>query len=383
MKIQELPARAYLAHLRRHPVPELMDEECLAALANVEAQFGDTITHGAGLEVRLGNPARFVDYIMCVDQDYVPGIQCIWYEIDYADYLRGGEISPCLFINTSDYKEEKADEPEHTAAEDDNVQRQEKPFVPPMGKKFWDSVLPPFAGEKRAARLRGQLDRVLAALPPNATIKQIGTMSPRGELDILRLVVIFHQWESIFAWLRDVGWPGDTGAMEQALLPWKEAQGFAVNIDLSESGLLEKTGLEVFGRWRHPLLVDKFIERLEDAGLCLPSKGAALRRWIRILPDGESGTVALYSSSLFSALRAACPPGYGTDRRNGCSAGGNGAGPDPGMRGKPGARDPVLQRRNLRAAGTPAEGLRCGRPPCGSGSGPAKGAGTGERSAAD
>ena len=287
MKIQELPARAYLAHLRRHPVPELMDEECVAALANVEAQFGDTITHGAGLEVRLGNPARFVDYIMCVDQDYVPGIRCIWYEIDYADYLRGGEISPCLFVNTSDYKEEKTDEQEHAAAGDDNVQRQDKPFVPPMGKKFWDSVLPPFAGEKRAVRLRGQLDRVLAALPPDATIKQIGTMSPRGELDILRLVVIFHRWESIFAWLRDVGWPGDTGAMEKALLPWKEAQGFAVNVDLGESGLLEKTGLEVFGRWRHPLLVDKFIERLEEAGLCLPSKGAALRRWIRILPDGD------------------------------------------------------------------------------------------------
>ena len=390
MKIQELPARAYLAHLRRHPVPELMDEECLAALANVEAQFGDTITHGAGLEVRLGNPARFVDYIMCVDQDYVPGIQCIWYEIDYADYLRGGEISPCLFINTSDYKEEKADEPEHTAAEDDNVQRQEKPFVPPMGKKFWDSVLPPFAGEKRAARLRGQLDRVLAALPPNATIKQIGTMSPRGELDILRLVVIFHQWESIFAWLRDVGWPGDTGAMEQALLPWKEAQGFAVNIDLSESGLLEKTGLEVFGRWRHPLLVDKFIERLEDAGLCLPSKGAALRRWIRILPDGDPFIQTLvtyfklnYAKGRVTEAKAYLEQSPYIHRRNGCSAGGNGAGPDPGMRGKPGARDPVLQRRNLRAAGTPAEGLRCGRPPCGSGSGPAKGAGTGERSAAD
>ena len=287
MKVQELPARAYLAHLRRHPVPELMDEECLAALANVEAQFGETITHGAGLEVRLGNPARFVDYIMNVDQDRIPGIQSIWYEIDYVDYLRGGEISPCLFINTSDYKEEKADEQEHTAAEDDNAQRQDTPFAPPMGKKFWDSVLPPFAGEKRAARLRGQLDRVLAALPQDATIKQIGTMSPRGELDILRLVVIFSQWDSIFAWLRDVGWPGETGAMEQALLPWKEAQGFAVNIDLGESGLLEKTGLEVFGRWRHPLLVDKFIERLEEAGLCLPSKGAALRRWIRILPDGD------------------------------------------------------------------------------------------------
>ncbi|MBR4907415.1 MAG: hypothetical protein IKZ43_00120 [Acidaminococcaceae bacterium] len=299
MKIQELPARAYLAHLRRHPLPELMDEECVAALANVEAQFGDTITHGAGLEVRLGNPARYVDYIMNVDQDRIPGIQCIWYEIDYADFLRGGEISPCLFINTSDYKEEKADEQKCCAvgAEDtqgqepfstkDEVQKQGLPSAAAMGKKFWDTVLPPFAGEKRAARLRGQLNRVIALLPRDAAIKQIGTMSPRGELDILRLVVIFHRWDSIFAWLRDADWPGDTRAMEQALLPWKESQNFAVNIDLGESGLLEKTGLEVFGRWRHPLLVDKFIERLEEAGLCLPTKGAALRRWIRIRPDGD------------------------------------------------------------------------------------------------
>ena len=35
------------------------------------------------------------------------------------------------------------------------------------------------------------------------------------------------------------------------------------------------------------MIVDKFINRLEESGLCLPSKGAALRRWIRILPDGE------------------------------------------------------------------------------------------------
>lgn len=287
MRIKELPARAYLAHLRRHPVPELMDAECLAALANVEAQFGDTITHGAGLEVRLGNPARYVDYIMCVDQDRVPSIECIWYEIDYADFLRGGEISPCLFINTSDYKEEQTEQLKQGAESETVTSGQTLPSAAVKGKKFWDMVLPPFAGEKRAVKLRWQLDRIIAALPPDATVKQIGTMSPRGELDILRLVVIFHRWDSIFAWLQDVGWPGDTRAMEQALHPWKESEGFAVNIDLGESGLLEKTGLEVFGRWRHPLLVDKFIKRLEEAGLCIPSKGEALRRWIRIPPDGD------------------------------------------------------------------------------------------------
>ena len=287
MKLQELPARAYLAHLRRHPVPELMDEECVAALANVEAQFGDTITHGAGLEVRLGNPARFVDYVMCVDQDRIPSIQCIWYEIDYADFLRGGEISPCLFINTSDYKQEETAIQDQGVAEENGTQRQDTSQADAKAKEFWDKVLPPFAGEKRAARLRDQLDRVIALLPPDATVKQIGTMSPRGELDILRLVVIFHQWDNLFVWLREAGWPGDTQAMEQALLPWKESQSYAINVDLGEQGLLEKTGMEVFGRWRHPLIVDKFINRLEESGLCLHSKGAALRRWIRILPDGE------------------------------------------------------------------------------------------------
>ena len=287
MKLQELPARAYLAHLRRHPVPELMDEECVAALDNVEAQFGDTITHGAGLEVRLGNPARFVDYVMCVDQDRIPSIQCIWYEIDYADFLQGGEISPCLFINTSDYKQEETAIQDQGVAEENGTRRRDTCLADTKAKEFWDRVLPPFAGEKRAARLRDQLDRVIALLPPDATVKQIGTMSPRGELDILRLVVIFRQWDNLFAWLREAGWPGDTQAMEQALLPWKESQSYAVNVDLGEQGLLEKTGMEVFGRWRHPLIVDKFINRLEEVGLCLPSKGAALRRWIRILPDGE------------------------------------------------------------------------------------------------
>ena len=217
MKLQELPARAYLAHLRRHPVPELMDEECVAALANVEAQFGDTITHGAGLEVRLGNPARFVDYVMCVDQDRIPSIQCIWYEIDYADFLRGGEIAPCLFINTSDYKQEETDIQDQGVAEESGTQRRNTYLADAKAKEFWDRVLPPFAGEKRAARLREQLDRVIALLPPDATVKQIGTMSPRGELDILRLVVIFHQWDNLFVWLREAGWPGDTQAMEQAL----------------------------------------------------------------------------------------------------------------------------------------------------------------------
>ncbi|MBQ5428558.1 MAG: hypothetical protein IIT51_08395, partial [Oscillospiraceae bacterium] len=138
-----------------------------------------------------------------------------------------------------------------------------------------------------AKRLRAPLDRVTERLPEKAFIKQIGTMTSRGELDIMRLVISFPSWESIFPGLTAIGWQGDTAELASALEPWKESQKIAVNIDLGADGVLPKIGIEVFSRWRHPLIVDKFIMRLEDAGLCLPEKGEALRRWIRIRPDAD------------------------------------------------------------------------------------------------
>ena len=264
MQLQRLPMRDFLAHLRRHPMPEIMDDECLAALANVEAQYGDTLTYLGGLEVRLGEGARYVDYIMSIDTDEIPGVQSLWHEIDYAEFARGGHIEPCLFANTDTKKnaEELA--------------------------KYWDDILPPFLGEKRAKTLRAPLDRLVAALPKGARVKQIGTMTSRGELDIMRIVIMFPAWEMVTAALAAIGWKGDGAALDAAMQPWKETKSIAVDLDLGVDGVLPKIGIEIFPRWRHPLLVDKkFIARFENAGLCLPSKGEALRRWIRIRPDGD------------------------------------------------------------------------------------------------
>ena len=52
-------------------------------------------------------------------------------------------------------------------------------------------------------------------------------------------------------------------------------------------GVLEKIGVEVFSKWRNPVLADRYIGRMEEAGLCLPFKAEALRRWTRIRPDGD------------------------------------------------------------------------------------------------
>ncbi|MBO7048348.1 MAG: hypothetical protein J6W62_05515 [Spirochaetia bacterium] len=265
MKYQEQTVNSFLAHLKRHPIPEIISDECMEALGSVQKQYGDVISHGAGLEVRLGNPERNVDYIMNIDEDKIPGAESLWYEIDYDEFKKayetGREICPCLFINTSK-DPEKYDE-------------------------LCDKTLPPFLGEERARKLRPALDRLFGQLPEGAVIKQVGTMSSRGELDIMRLVIIFRNWETVTTGLVDIGWQGDIAAVEAALSQWVGTGNIAVNIDLGEHGVLSKIGFEVFSPYNSPVLVDLFLSRLEDLGLCLKEKGDALRQWIRICPDGN------------------------------------------------------------------------------------------------
>ena len=75
MKFLEQPVNNFLAHLRRHPIPEIVSDECMEALDSIQKQYGDVISHGAGLEVRLGNPERYVDYIMNIDEKKIPGVE--------------------------------------------------------------------------------------------------------------------------------------------------------------------------------------------------------------------------------------------------------------------------------------------------------------------
>ena len=252
MIIHELPVRAFLEHLRRHPFPEIIDGECLSGLQSVEKQYGDTISHGAGLEVRLGSPARYADYILNIDTSGIPGVSSLWYEIDCEEFTRanrqGDRIVPCLFANV---------QPD------------------PAGgyTRLWEETLPPFAGEERAARLRPALDRVTALLPERAQIKQIGTMSGRGELDILRLVILFHSRPEICDFLTAAGWQGDAAALGEAMAPWQYSDWIAVNIDLGADGVLPKIGRVMTREDTDYVLVEaqirkkdkqKFLDAMED-----------------------------------------------------------------------------------------------------------------------
>lgn len=261
METPKLPVKEFLAHLRRQSVSEIISDECLAAFSNVEAQYGNKFTSVSGFEVRLGAPARYVDYILTLEEKNIPLVDFIWVEIDYEQFAADKKIEPCFFVNVfpknGDYTE------------------------------FWDKVLPIFMGEQRARKLRAPLDNLTANLPEGANIKHVGTMTGRGELNFMRLAVLLRKWEDVCPTLEKIGWKGDLKKLWSAIEPWHENFGVALTFDLSEKGVHDKMGFELFPRLRHPLLVDRFIARLERSGLCLKSKGDALRRWIRILPDAE------------------------------------------------------------------------------------------------
>ena len=262
MEIQNLKVKDYLEHLARHQIKEIISDECMAALANVKTQYGQAITHGAGLEVRLAESAPYVDYIMEIDEHNIPGATRLWYELDYEEFAKGGHLEPCLFLTAH----------LNSATDKDHLKK----------------LLAGFLGERRAKSLYNPLVSLMDT-NPDMVVRSIGTMTSRQELDIMRLVLFFPKWEGIFQGLSDIGWKGDIKALKTALDPWKEIWSTEVAVDLGPKGVIsEKIGFEIFSPcWKHPVLMSSFISKLEKAGLCLKSKGDALRRWTAILPEGD------------------------------------------------------------------------------------------------
>ena len=272
------------AHLRRHAIPELIDDNCIAAFDNIDAQFGETDTFTGMLEVRLGEETRYVDYSILRYDKNLPKPNRMWYEFDYEQFSTGKKIEPCLFFTTG------------------------KPTAE-IYREILDKTLPIFLGEDRARKLRKEFEKTLRTLPKGSYIKHIGTMSSRGELETARLVVNFTEQENIFKFLAEMDWKGDLEALREVIKTWNrqnylqtdwtddiEALGkviktwsgknrFQLNFDVGEDWISDKIGLEIEMSDYKPATVDKYITRLEEMGLCLKSKGDGLRNWIKIPPD--------------------------------------------------------------------------------------------------
>ena len=261
MSVPRLSNKEFISYLCRNPVPELIDDECLAAFSNIEEQFGEVLSTTAMFEVRLGEEARYVDYVF-VKETTLPLPSDLWYEIDYEQFASGKKIEPCLFFTI----------------------KKTIPFE--EYAKIFDKSLPALLGEERARKLRTPLDKLVKLLPEGAYIRHVGTMSSRGELNTMRLVVAFEDNKKLCTWLEEIGWQGDTAALRKVMEVWSICGTPPVSFDIGENGIMPgKIGLEFSVLDSHPVMVNMlYIKPLEEMGLCLKSKGDGLRRWINSPP---------------------------------------------------------------------------------------------------
>lgn len=258
----KIKTKELIAHLRRHRLPELIGDECLAAFDNIEAQFGEMETYTGILEVRLGKNDPYVDYVLLNESEDIPLPSPLWYELDYEQFASGKKIEPCFFFSLDNKTEKDCQE-------------------------IFDKVLPLFLGEPRAKNLRKPLEKIVSILPKKSYLKHIGTMSGRGELESARFVINFTGRENVCKFLAEMNWKGDINSLLEIIRTFNGQKELALDFDLDENGISEKIGLELTIHGFHQVIVDRYITALEKMGLCLKSKGDAIRRWIRISPDAD------------------------------------------------------------------------------------------------
>ena len=260
---RKIKTKELIAHLRRHHIPELIDDKCLAAFDNIEAQYGEEPTYIGIVEVRLGEEARYVDYVILLDVKNKALSSPMWYEFDYEQFATAKKIEPFFYFR----------------------------FTPNLDldtyKKMFDENLPSFLGKERAEKFRAPLIKLIKKLPPKAYLKYIGDMSFRGELEAVRVVVHKVGRENICKFLAEMNWKGDFEALGKIIKMWNEQNYLPLSFDLGEDFISEKIGIEISVSDYHPVIVERYITRLEEMGLCLKSKGDGLRNWIRIPPDAD------------------------------------------------------------------------------------------------
>lgn len=257
-----IKTRALIAHLRSHALPELMDNECLAAFDNIKAQYGEMYTYLSIIEVHLGDPARNVDYSLLNDSENIPLPSLLWYELDYKQFSSGKKIEPFYFFSFYDRLEL-----------DDY-------------KKAFDKYLPTFLGEETDKKVREPLIELTKKLPNRVYIHHIGSMASRGKFDTVRVTVFVSERENLCNTLEKIGWKGDISALWKDIEPLHKKKYISFDFDLGENGISDKIGVEIPVSGSQTEIIDKFITDLEQKGLCLKSKGDAIRRWIRI-PHGD------------------------------------------------------------------------------------------------
>ena len=255
----------YIRYLRRHPVPELFDDDCMDGFAHISREYGNMHTDYAFEEVRLNEPERRMDFSFREQVRSLTHVKEFWFEIDSEQYMGTGPIQPCWFIDA------------------------EK--VRPKSDFAWlyTDVLPQFLSEDTIATLRPNLERCVRALDGlSPSLYQIGVMAGRGTASdghaALRIFTQNMRKEHVIMFLGRCGWQGDTVVLSDwmtKLEPYALHRKFNVDFDVLPNGYSEKLGINFYAK---KTLTDAqaLLAFLEQKCLCLPQKREGVLKLISL-----------------------------------------------------------------------------------------------------
>ena len=262
-KKMAVTVKEYLTYLRQKDYPYFLSKEDMDKLENVERIFGDLETEETILEICLSKKETGCDYSIRVDVDS-PYVKEYWYELD-SEACSKEDIPACYFIDASKV----------IPGEDNGV--------------FYDTVLVKLIGEKRLTKLRKQLELCVAKLEGKSNkLFQLGTMTGRQELDRIRLFTDDLTREDFVNYLKELDWEGDLEALDTFLEQWEsysDGRKFILDFDILEDGISEKIGI-CFGTVSKKLqVIDEFLTKLQDKGLCLEEKKEDVLRFVQAFPS--------------------------------------------------------------------------------------------------
>lgn len=261
----EIYVSSYLDYFRRSAYSALFDAACMEKLDRVQQVYGDTKSSETILEVRLSEPEKTCDYSICI-QTHKEFVREYWYELD-ADACDAKEIRPCYFVDASAVR----------AGGGSQV--------------FYEQVLPRLAGSDRVQRLLPMLDKCVRALEGRCgSLFQIGVMTGRGAHDSIRIFTEDLRREDVTAYLSEIGWGGDCGALDRwlaELAQYSDKGQFIIDFDIEQTAVSDKIGINLGTRTKKPETVASWLSYLESKKLCLHEKKEGVLDFIRTFPQGE------------------------------------------------------------------------------------------------
>lgn len=249
----------YIEIFRALSYPELFSNECLDALKNIQAKYGQADSHHVIYEINLNASVRTLDfsYLSC---EKAPA-SYPWYEFDYNLYSQGN-LSHCYFFDLK-----------HS---DTPLRENEEAVCSAIGREKFEMLRQPLNNLESFLNARG------------LKILYLGNLDNRGYSNSVRIETA-GRYRLLIDILRELSYSGDISLIEDTISkiePYVSHNMYSLNFDFFADRISDKIGVD-FVPFTSIKNTKDLINVLTANKLCLYEKAQGLIKWISDpLPEG-------------------------------------------------------------------------------------------------